>query len=310
MCRAPVGDGANRTRIGSEGLTVLIGAHVSTGGGLARAVERGAERRCEAIQIFNQSPRMWRPTRYGEEDFAAFREAFEASALRSVVIHAIYLINPAGSDAGLRKKALESLTHALWVGRGIGADGVVVHPGALKESARAAAVKRSVRFLSEALTESEGCDLLIENNAGSKQLLGLGFDEIAEIVEGCGGEPRLGLCLDSCHLHAAGFDVRSPQGVASLVDEVDAKLGLARLRCLHLNDSRDERGSLRDRHAAIGEGEIGRAGFRAFLGEPRFQGLPAVLETPGPDGHGPDRGEVQLTRRLWREGVRRRRAGR
>jgi deoxyribonuclease-4 len=281
---------------------VLIGAHVSTAGGLPKAVERGADRRCEAIQIFNQSPRMWRPTRFSEDDFTAFRLAFEPSPLRSVVIHAIYLINPAGSDAALRKKAMTSLTHALWVGNGIGADGVVVHPGALKTGTRAAAMKRAVRFIGEALAESEGCDLLIENNAGSRQLLGLGFDEIAEIIERCGGGPRLGLCIDSCHLHASGFDVRSAEGVSAIADEIGSRLGLDRLRYLHLNDSRDQRGSLRDRHASIGKGEIGRAGFRAFLGEPRFQDLPAVLETPGPEGRGPDRKEVQLTRRLWREG--------
>ena len=283
---------------------MLIGAHVSTAGGLPNAVERGVDRRCEAIQIFNQSPRMWRPTRFDEEDFAVFREAFDPSPLQSVVIHAIYLINPAGSDAGLRKKAMTSLIHALWVGDGIGADGVVVHPGALKSASREAAMKRAVKFIGEALAETEGCDLLIENNAGSKQLLGLGFDEIAEIIDRCGSAPRLGLCIDSCHLHAAGFDVRSTEGVAAIADEIESKLGLDRLRYLHLNDSRDERGSLRDRHASIGKGEIGRAGFRAFLSEPRFQNLPAVLETPGPEGRGPDRKEVQLTRRLWREGLR------
>jgi deoxyribonuclease-4 len=283
---------------------MLIGAHVSTAGGLANAVGRGVEMRCEAIQIFNQSPRMWRPTKYGEPDFAEFREAFEASPLGSVVIHAIYLINPAGTDRELRRKALDSLTHALRVGEGIGADGVVVHPGALKESARTDALKRAVRFLREALDATEGCDLLIENNAGSKQLLGLGFDEIAELIEGCGGGARLGLCIDSCHLHASGFDVRSPEGVAAIADEIDSKLGRERLRYLHLNDSRDERGALRDRHASIGKGEIGRSGFRAFLSEPRWQELPAVLETPGPQGHGPDRREVALTRRLWREGLR------
>jgi len=304
MCRAPVGEGAKRTRIGSEELAkVLIGAHVSTGGGLVNALRRGEERACEAIQIFNQSPRMWRPTRYSENDFAAFREAYAHSKIESVVIHAIYLINPAGADRSMRRKSLESLTHALWVGAGIGAEGVVVHPGALKASSRADALKRAVKFICEALAATEGCDLLIENNAGSKQLLGLGFDEIAELIERCGGGPRLGLCIDSCHLHAASFDVRTPEGVAAIADEIEARLGRQRLRYLHLNDSRDQRGALRDRHADIGKGEIGRAGFRAFLSEPRWQKLPAVLETPGPGGHGPDRKQVQLTRRLWREGV-------
>ena len=290
---------------------MLIGAHVSTGGGLPNALERGEELRCEAIQIFNQSPRMWRPTKYTEEAFAEFREAFERSPIEAVVIHMIYLINPATNDPELRRKSLESLTHALWVGEGIGALGVIVHPGALKEDTRTNARKRAVKLLREALARTASCPVIYENTAGSPQLLGRDFDETAELIDQTGGpntpfgaQGRLGLCIDSCHLHATGYDVRTPEGVSALADEIEAKVGLAQLKCLHLNDSRDERGSNRDRHASIGKGEIGRKGFRAFLGEPRFQGLPALLETPGPDGHGPDRKEVQLTRRLWREGTR------
>jgi deoxyribonuclease IV len=283
---------------------VLIGAHVSTGGGLPNALVRGEERRCEAIQIFNQSPRMWRPTRYSEDDFAEFRQAFEPSPIEAVVIHMIYLINPATNDRAMRRKSLESLTHALWVGEGIGALGVVVHPGALKEDTRTNAKKRAVKLIKEALARTESCPIIYENTAGSPQLLGRDFDETAELIEQTGGPKRLGLCIDSCHLHATGYDVRTPEGVSEIADEIDAKLGSEQLRCLHLNDSRDERGSNRDRHASIGKGEIGRSGFRAFLGEPRFQDLPAVLETPGPDGHGPDRKEIQLTRRLWREATR------
>ena len=282
---------------------MLIGAHVSTAGGLLQALARGQERRCEAIQIFNQSPRMWRPTRYSEQDFAAFREALAASPVQTVMIHMIYLVNPAGKDRELRRKSLESLVHALRVGDGIGAIGVIVHPGALKEDTRPRAKRRAVSLLKEALSRSESCPIIYENTAGSPQLLGLDFDETAELIERTGGPKRLGLCIDSCHLHATGYDVRTPEGMVELVDEIDAKVGLKTLRCLHLNDSRDERGSNRDRHANIGKGEIGREGFRAFLGEPRLQDLPAVLETPGPDGHGPDHKEVQAARRLWREGV-------
>src|SRR5215216_4762019 len=138
MWRAPVGDGAKRTRTGTDGsgLTMLIGAHVSTGGGLVRAIERAEERRCDAIQIFNQSPRMWRPTRYSDNDFAEFSQAMEASRVEVVAIHTIYLINPAARDREVRKKSLESRTHALRVGDEIGAIGVVVHPGALKDDTR------------------------------------------------------------------------------------------------------------------------------------------------------------------------------
>jgi deoxyribonuclease-4 len=190
------------------------------------------------------------------------------------------------------------------VGDGIGALGVVVHPGALKDDTRANARKRAVKLIKEALARSERCPIIYENTAGSPQLLGLDFDETAELIERTGGSKRLGLCIDSCHLHATGYDVRTPEGLKDLVDEIDAKVGLKQLKLLHVNDSRDDRGSNRDRHAPIGKGEIGRKGFRAFLGERRLQGVPAVLEGPGIDGHDVARKDVQLIRRLWRESTR------
>jgi deoxyribonuclease IV len=303
MCRAPVGDGAKRTRIGLDEseLTVLIGAHVSTAGGLSKAIERAEEARCDAIQIFNQSPRMWRPTRYTADDFAEFREAMKNSRVKAVAIHMIYLINPAAKDREMRKKSLDSLVHALTVGDGIGALGVVVHPGALKDDTRTNARKRAVKLIKEALARSDRCPIIYENTAGSPQLLGRDFDETAELIEATGGPKRLGLCIDSCHLHATGYDVRTKEGMAELVDEIDKKVGVKQLKLLHVNDSRDDRGSNRDRHAPIGKGEIGRKGFRAFLGEARIHDVPAVLEGPGIDGHDVGRKDVQLIRRLWRE---------
>lgn len=285
---------------------MLIGSHVSPAGGLANAIGRGEALGCEAIQIFNQSPRAWRPTKYGEDDFTEYRERAKGSPVRSVVIHAIYLINPAGSDRAMRKKAIASLTHALWVGAGIHADGVVVHPGALKSDSRAKALERATAFVKEALEETEGCDLLLENNAGSQQLLGLDFEELAAMIEGAGADKRLGVCLDSCHLFASGFEIRTPEAVSDVVDQYEKRLGKKRLRCLHLNDSKEGLGDLRDRHEDIGKGKIGSKGFRAFLSEPRFEGLPATLETPGPDGRGPDKRQVTMTKRLRREGLKER----
>jgi deoxyribonuclease-4 len=284
---------------------MLIGAHVSTGGGLSRAIQRAEEMRCDSIQIFNQSPRMWRPTRYSDDDFAAFREAMNSSRVEVVAIHMIYLINPAAKDREMQQKSLESLTHALRVGDGIGALGVVVHPGALKDDTRTNARKRAVKLIKEALARSERCPIIYENTAGSPQLLGRDFDETAELIDKTGGPKRLGLCIDSCHLHATGYDVGTPEGMKELVDEIDAKVGLKQLKLLHVNDSRDERGSNRDRHAPIGKGKIGRKGIRAFLGERRLQGLPAVFEGPGVKG-APSREDVLLTRRLWREATRKR----
>jgi len=284
---------------------MLIGAHVSTGGGLVRAIERAQERTCDAIQIFNQSPRMWKPTRYSDDDFAEFREAMAASRVELVAIHMIYLINPAAKDREMRRKSLESLTHALRVGDAIGAMGVVVHPGALKDDTRTNARKRAIALIKEALSRSERCPIFYENTAGSPQLLGRDFDETAELIDKTGGPKRLGLCIDTCHLFASGYDVATRQGTKALVDEIDAKVGLEQLKLIHVNDATDPLGSNRDRHAPIGKGEIGRQGFRAFLGEPRIQGVPAVLEGPGIDGHNVEKKDVQLIRRLGGEATKR-----
>jgi deoxyribonuclease-4 len=282
---------------------MLIGAHVSTAGGLDKAIERGAERGCESIQIFHQSPRMWRPTRYGEEDFAAFREAMAGSGVEAVVIHAVYLINCATKEADLRKKSLTSLTHALRIGDGIGAAGVVLHPGAQKGEALGPSMKRAAKVIAAALKDSDSCPLLLEQTAGHKGLLGRDFDQTAELIELAGGGERLGLCLDSCHLFVQGYDVTDPEHLSAVLDEADEKVGLERLRCLHVNDAAAPLGSCRDRHANIGRGEMGKKGLASFLSEPRFEGLPAPLETPGPIKKGPDKKEVSAAKRLRKEGL-------
>ena len=286
---------------------MLIGAHVSTAGGLANAIERGEARGCESIQIFNQSPRMWRPTKYGEEDFIAFREAMESSSVDAVVIHAVYLINCASKDADLRKKSLASLTNALRIGDAIGAAGVVLHPGAQKGEPLGPSIKRAAKMIAAALKDSDSCPLLLEQTAGHKGLLARDFDQIAALIDGADGDKRLGLCLDSCHLFVQGFDITDAAHLSAVVDEADEKVGLERLRCLHVNDAAAPLGSCRDRHANIGKGEMGKKGLAAFLSEPRFEGLPATLETPGPNRKGPDRKEVLAARRLRTAGLKARR---
>jgi deoxyribonuclease-4 len=286
---------------------MLIGAHVSTAGGLANAVERGIERDCEAIQIFHQSPRMWRPTAYSDHDFEAFRVAISDSPLQAVVIHAVYLINCATKEREIRRKSLISLEHALRIGDGIGAAGVVLHAGARKGEPQGPSVKRAGRAIREALGGSQRCPLLLENTAGTQGPLGRNFDELAELIDAAGGGKRLGACLDCCHLLASGFEIRSSGALAEVVNDFDVKLGLDRLRCLHVNDSKVPLGSNQDRHANLGQGELGRKGLRLFLSEPRFEELPALIETPGPDGKGPDRNEVRVAKRLRREGLARRR---
>jgi deoxyribonuclease-4 len=282
---------------------VLIGAHVSTAGGLSNAIERAEDLRADSIQIFNQSPRMWRPTRYTEDDFAEFREAMDGSRVDAVVIHAVYLINCATDDKEMREKSLTSLVHSLWIGDGIGAAGVVLHPGAQKGKPLAGSMRRSSRVIKEALKRTESCPLLLEQTAGHQGLLGRDFDETARLIELAGGDERLGLCLDSCHLFVQGFDIRDAEKLGDVLDEADAKVGLDRLRCVHVNDAGAPFDSHRDRHANIGDGEMGRHGLAAFLSEPRFEGLPAPLEVPGPRKRGPDRKQVEKAKRLRKRGL-------
>jgi deoxyribonuclease-4 len=281
---------------------MLIGIHVSTAGGLDHAVQRGTEREADAIQFFNQSPRGWRPTSYSDEQLAAFREALEDSRIDAVVIHAIYLINLATTDREIRRKSLTSLTHALRVGDAIGAAGVVVHAGSRKDKPHADSVRRAGRELRRALEQSEGCPLLLENTAGTQGPLGRNFDELADLIDEAGAGKRLGVCIDCCHLFASGFEIGTRDAMGMVVDELDAKLGLERLRCLHVNDSAVPQGSNRDRHTELGTGEIGKAGLRPFLSERRFEGLPALIETNN-DESKHDREEVRMARRLRREGL-------
>lgn len=281
---------------------MLIGAHVSPAGGLPKAIERGVEKDCQAIQIFNQSPRMWRPTAYGEDDFQAFREAMKPSPIKAVLIHAVYLVNCASDDKEIRDKSRASLIQSLSVGAGIGAAGVVLHPGSAKQGDVGDAIKRAGTLIAEALSETDGCTLHLEDTAGAGGTLGRSFGELAGLLDAAGGDKRLGVCLDSCHLLASGYDIRTPSGLTGVLDQFRREVGLKRLGSLHLNDSQTPLGSNRDRHANIGTGELGESGCAAFLSEPRFEKLPLVIETQGPERQGPPREEVELCFTLRKRG--------
>jgi deoxyribonuclease-4 len=273
----------------------LLGAHVSTAGGLSKAVERGTALGAEAIQIFNQSPRAWRPTAYTEEDYARFREDLAASEIRAVLIHAVYLLNCASDDPEIVEKSLAGLIGALRLGDAIGATAVVLHPGSAKLGPVGGAVLRAGPIFRRALDESDRCPLHLENTAGTGGTLGRSFDELAALLDAADRPDRLGLCLDSCHLLASGYEIRGTTELSAVIDECDRALGPGLIGSLHLNDSQTPLGSNRDRHANIGHGELGLTGARAFLHEPRFAGLPCVLETPGPERKGPTAEEVALT---------------
>jgi deoxyribonuclease-4 len=280
---------------------MLIGAHVSQSGGLEKAVGRGVERGAEAIQIFNQSPRMWRPTAYSDENFAAFREAIEQSPIKAVLIHAVYLLNCASEDREIRQKSLRSLIQSLRVGDAIGAAGVVLHPGSAKKGEVPKAIKRAGKVISEALRESQRCQLHLEDTAGAGGTLGRSFEELGALLEAAGGDGRLGICLDSCHLYASGYDISTADGLRDTLDECDRIVGLERLKSLHANDSMTPHGSNRDRHALLGEGQLGERGCGVFLSEPRFERLACVLET-GTEG-APGADDVALAFKLRKRGL-------
>ncbi|CAB4874699.1 unannotated protein [freshwater metagenome] len=282
---------------------MLIGAHVSPAGGPAKAIERGSALGARSIQIFNQNPRAWKPTVYSAEQIAEYRDAAQASEIDALLIHAVYLLNAASEDPEIRAKTLTSLSASLQAGDALGATAVVLHPGSAKTGEVGPAIERAGAVIREALAQSERCALHLENTAGAGGTLGRSWDELAGLIEAAGGDARLGICLDSCHLLASGIEIRTAEALTMALDDCERAVGPGRLGSLHLNDSQFPLGSNRDRHADIGQGELGLEGARVVLSEPRFQELPCVLETPGPDRKGPPAEELALCARLREEGL-------
>jgi deoxyribonuclease-4 len=227
----------------------------------------------------------------------------DSSTIGAVLIHAVYLLNCASEDPDIRAKSLASLTHSLRVGHAIGAAGVVLHPGSAKTGDVGEAIARAGETIAQALAGSEGCELHLEDTAGAGGTLGRSFDELAGLLDAAGGDERLGVCLDSCHLLASGYDIRTSEGMSSVLRECTRKLGAGRIRSLHLNDSQTPLGSNRDRHANIGAGELGEQGCIAFLSAPGLQRLPCVLETPGENRAGPSHEEIALAMELRERGL-------
>jgi deoxyribonuclease IV len=277
---------------------VLFGAHVSSSGGIHTAIDRAEGFGCDAVQVFTQSPRAWRPTNHKPESFERFKERRGEAGIGAVVCHALYLVNLASPDDELYRKSVDSLRNTIEVACGIEADAVVFHIGSHLGAGFEAGAERVCDAMRELLELcADRVWLLMENSAGAGATIGRSLDELATLFDRLDAHPRLGLCLDSCHLFVSGVDVSKADELDRLVEEVDARIGLDRLRVLHVNDSAAPLGSNRDRHANIGEGLIGEE-LGVFLAHPRLQGLPALLEVPGTDGHGPDADEVRKLKEL------------
>jgi deoxyribonuclease-4 len=277
---------------------MYIGAHLSAAGGIHTAVDRAEAIGAESLQLFTQSPRAWRPTNHDPANLARFRERRAEVGLHGVLCHALYLCNLAAPNDEVYEKSIAAMRSTMEVASGIGADAVVFHIGSHLGSGFEHGLERVVPALEQVveLTTDETW-LLMENAAGTGGTIGRSIDELAAVFDRLGRHPRLGICLDSCHLYASGVDVTDPARLDALLDEVDATIGLDRLRALHVNDSATALGSNRDRHANIGEGLLGE-GLGVFLANARLQGLPAVIETDGPDGKGPDANEVRKAKEI------------
>jgi deoxyribonuclease IV len=277
---------------------VILGAHVSVSGGIHTAIDRAQKMKADSVQVFTQSPRRWAPTNHDPENLERFKERRAEAGVEAALCHALYLINLASPDDELYEKSVAALENTVDVACAIEADGVVFHIGSHLGAGVDAGIDRVTEAMRKALDRcGDTTWLLMEDTAGTGDTIGRSIEELAVIYDRLDAHPRLGLCLDSCHLYASGYDVTDREALDDLLDEVDASIGLDRLRALHVNDSAAELGSNRDRHANIGKGLLGQ-GLGVFLGHPRLQGLPAVLEVPGKDGHGPDANEVRKLKRL------------
>ncbi len=280
-----------------------FGAHVSASGGIDTAIDRVEAIGGECVQVFTQSPRMWKPTNHKPETIARFRERRAEAKIGGVVCHALYLVNLAAPDDVIHRKSIDTLRATLDAGQAIGADAIIFHVGSHLGAGFDVGLERATEGLVELLDGYDGDTwVCMENSAGTGGTIGRSLEELVALLDRAGRHPRLGVCLDSCHLFASGYDVRDAKAVDRLVAEVDAGIGLDRLRALHVNDSATPLGSNRDRHANILEGEIGE-GMATFLAHPAFQGLDAYLEVPGVNRSGVNADELRKVRDLHKQGV-------
>jgi deoxyribonuclease-4 len=260
-------------------MRMLFGAHVSSSGGIWQAIDRAEALGCDAVQVFTQSPRMWRPTNHTPEAVARFRERRAEAGIASVVCHALYLVNLASRDPAVRENSLAALHATMETADAIGSEAVVFHVG----SHLGFGFDEAVELVEPALRElleltTDDLWLCMENAAGAGGTIGRSIAELAALADAVDRHPRLGVCLDSCHWWASGVDVSDPTALDAALAELDMSIGLDRLRVLHVNDSQTALGSNRDRHELVGKGLIGD-GLATFLGHPAFGGLPAITET-------------------------------
>ena len=278
-----------------------IGGHVSTAGGLSKAVGRGVEIGCETIQIFGSSPQGWAFKPIPGEEVENFRQGVAEADIGPVFLHAIYLINMGTPKEDVLEKGTQSLINYMNLASDIGAAGVIFHPGSHGGAGYDAILPQVVSTIQRVLNQApEGPCLVLENMAGMGQHIGAKFEDLGRILEAV-DSPRLKVCLDTQHSFAAGYDLTTQQGIEAMISEFDRDVGVSNLFAVHANDSKRPCGSGVDRHDNIGEGFIGEEGFAAIMSNPAFHDVPFLLEVPGFEGKGPDRQNIDILKRIRQE---------
>ncbi len=276
-----------------------FGAHLSVAGGLQNAFATGASLGCDCLQLFVKNQRQWRAPPLTSEQITAVKSAQKNTRINPIVAHASYLLNLASPDAALRAKSVNAMADELQRCEALGVSSLVFHPGAHTCDTMSEGIRRVAASLNKIHRKCRGYKtmILLETTAGQGSAIGYRFEQLAAILERVSESERLGVCLDTCHLFAAGYDFRKPQGYAAMIDELDNAISMSVVHCIHMNDSKHECGSRVDRHEHIGKGKIGKAAFAHFVNDKRFAHVPMILETPkGKDGRGTDLDKVNLKR--------------
>lgn len=281
----------------------IIGAHVRSGGGVYNAIDHAQAMGAEAIQIFSGAPQAWKRKVYKPDEVELFKQKTEETGIKPAFIHGLYLVNLASQNPEFLTKSLDALTNEMHAAALIGAKGVIFHLGSHKGAGYESCVDQVIDYIQRVLqaTPPEAW-LILENSVGMGGAIGSKFAELGKIVKESGSD-RVKVCLDTCHLFAANYDIATPEGLKATLDEFDTEIGLERLVAVHANDSKQPLGARMDRHENIGDGHIGRAGFLNILGHPAFKGIPFLLEVPGYDNSGPDARSVQVLKDIRKEAL-------
>lgn len=272
---------------------------MSIAGGMHKAFERGKRVRCATIQIFLKNSNQWKAKPLTDQDRILFREAQERSGIRPVLAHDSYLINLASPDPLLHQKSFKAFVEEMRRANFLGVPYLVLHPGAHMGAGTQSGIARIAKALKRTLNLVDPpVSILLENTAGQGTSLGCRFEQLASIMERIGNAERVGVCLDTCHAFAAGYDIRTEKGYDAAIEEFDRLIGVDKIRAFHVNDSKKDLGSRIDRHCHIGKGFIGLDGFRYLVNDKRFTDIPKILETPKGEGFRADMKNLATLRSL------------